>query len=175
MLAEPHDPGVECTIRTEDGFDRECSRDVGDLGQPGRSPCRQRSDGGHTLRVVDEGETFLGLEHHRLEATAMKGPDGREPFARQPYLTFAYDGEGEMCERSEVTRRAERALFGHDGGKVSLEHLDEPQHDLASDPEWPSARSWARRASMARTSSADSSLSTATACDRRSPCWRAVE
>ena len=39
-----------------------------------------------------------------------------------------------MCERCEVTRSAELPLLGHDGKKVPLEHLDEPQHNFASDP-----------------------------------------
>ena len=134
MRAEPHDPRVECTVGAEDGLDGERGRDVGDLGEPACSPSRQHSDGGHALRAVDEGETFLGFQHQRLEATPTKGLDGREPLAFQPNLTFADDGQGEMCERREVARRAERALLGHDGENVPLEHLDEPQHDVASDP-----------------------------------------
>ena len=134
MRAEAHDPGVEGTVGTEDGFDGERGRDVRDLGEPACSPSRQHSDGGHTLRAVDEGETFLGFQHQRFEATPTKGLDGREPLALQPNLTFADHGKGEMCERREVTRSAERPLLGHDGEDVPLEHFHEPQHDVASDP-----------------------------------------
>jgi len=41
MRAEPHDSGVECTVGSEDGLDRERSRDVRDLGEPARAPSRQ--------------------------------------------------------------------------------------------------------------------------------------
>ena len=103
------------------------------LARRPRSQGRQHPDGGHALRAVDEGETFLGLQHQRFEATAAKGLDGREPLARQADLAFPDDGKGEMREWCEVTRSAERTLLGHDGKDVPLEHLDEPQHDFAPD------------------------------------------
>jgi hypothetical protein len=43
-------------------------------------------------------------------------------------------GMGVLGARREDPRRAERPLLGHDGEKVPLEHVHEPQHDVASDP-----------------------------------------
>ena len=76
----------------------------------------------------------VGFQHQRFEATPTKGLDRREPLAFQPNLTFTDDGQREMCERREITRRAERPLLGHHGKNVPFEHLDETQHDIASDP-----------------------------------------
>ena len=52
----------------------------------------------------------------------------------QAHLTFADHGQGEVCERRQVARGAERALLGHDRQQSRLEHLDEALHDLAPHP-----------------------------------------
>ena len=42
---------------------------------------REHPDGRHALRAVDEGESFLGLEHQGLEAAPPEGLDRREALA----------------------------------------------------------------------------------------------
>ena len=80
-----------------------------------------------------------------------------------------------MGEGGEVARGPEGSLFGDDGQDVLGEHLDKAQHDFPADTRVAEGEDVGRRASMARTSSEGSSLPTATAWERRSPCWRAVE
>ena len=134
MRAQADDPGVEGAVGPQDGFDRERGGDVRDLGEPGGPRGRQHADGGHALGAVDEGEALLGLQHEWRETAATKRRQGRHPLACEPHLPLADHRQGEVGEGGEVARGAERALFGHDGEDVPAEHLDEPQHHLASDP-----------------------------------------
>ena len=59
---------------------------------------------------------------------------GRQPLAAQVHLAFADHGQRQVGERGQVARGAERALLGHDGEDVVLEHLDKARHDLAPHP-----------------------------------------
>ena len=49
----------------------------------------ERCERGHELRAVDERETLLRLEPHRLEAGALQRVATREPLAREPGITLA--------------------------------------------------------------------------------------
>ena len=133
VRAQPHDPGVEGAVGPEDGLDGERSRDVRDLGEPAAleaastpmavMPCVPLMRARPSL-----ASSTSGSRPHRRRAS-----HGRETFASQPDLTLTDDGKSEVCQRCEVTRRTERSLFGHDGKDVRFEHLDESQHDVASD------------------------------------------
>ena len=140
-----------------------------------RPPSGKDTDGGHALGAVYEGKTFLGLEDEGLEVATTQSLHRAEAFTAETDLAFAYDRQCQVSERRQVARGTEGALLGHDRQDVVGEHLDKTHDDVSSTPEWPRARTWARRASMALTSSGGSSFPTATACERKSPCCRAVE
>src|SRR4029450_12105315 len=104
---------------------------------PGAAGGGEEPDREHPLRAVDEGEALLGLELERFE------PGRTQEVARGPsraihqQLAAADEREREVRERRQVTGRAKRALFWHDGDQVPIQHLDHPLDDLGSDARTP--------------------------------------
>ena len=137
---------VKGAVGPEDGLDGESGRDVGHLGELGGPPSRQHADGRHALGAVDEGEPLFGLEHERLEAAATEGRDGRQAFAFEAHLALADHRQGEMGERGQVARGAERALLGHDRQQARARASRRKRSTTSRlTPEWPSASTWARK------------------------------
>ena len=130
------------------GHIRGADQDVG-VGQG------QGADGRHQLRAVQQGESFLGLELHRLEpAAARASPPGSlappTSASPSPMTTRA------VGERREVAGGADAAAGRHDWVDAGVQHRDQQVHHLRAMPDRPTARALARSRSMACTTSVGS-------------------
>ncbi len=106
-------------------LDREGARDVRRPEHVGSFDQRERPDGGHALRSVDERQPLLGLEGERRHAVSAHEIRGRRDLAIHPDLPFADQAERQMGERDQIAARAQGAAARHDRKDLRLDHPHE--------------------------------------------------
>ena len=122
--------GGEGHVRAEQRLDRQRRRDARRPGQPIGIGQGQGPDRRHHLGAVEERQALLRLERERLEAGLAQGEQGRHALAVELDLAPPDQGQGQVGERRQVARRAERALLGHDRMDPGRQHLEQAlDHD----------------------------------------------
>jgi hypothetical protein len=98
---------------------------MGDPASTARRFAAESRCPGCAVRAVDEGEALLFLEHHRLDTRGGKRLGGRdEGTLRVTNLALSEECKRTVCERCEVARAAEAAVFVHDGRDAGVQHGD---------------------------------------------------
>src|SRR5207244_5759453 len=106
--------GLEARPRALERLEREGAREVGDGREALRAHEPERRHRCHELRPVDEREAFLARKRNGLEPDAAKGIGSGEALPCDDRLALADEREREVCERSEVAARADRATRRND-------------------------------------------------------------
>ena len=98
--------------------------------QPGDCEVAQGSD---ELGAVNEGQAFLGLQHHRREAGLLQGrPAGLRPLG-SPGEALAYQQQGHVGQRGQVAAGTHTALAGDHGRDVPIQALGQQMDGLGAD------------------------------------------
>ena len=114
----------------------------------------QRPDRAHHLGPVEERQALLRPELERLEARLAQREQGRDPLAAELHLAPADERQREVGERREVARGAHAALLRHDRVDARGRGTRAAgRRSSGRQPLWPSASVFARRRSIARTTS----------------------
>ena len=94
---------------------------------------QQRGDRRLCLRTVDERQTFLGPQLHRLDAGLIERRGGGPPGALPSDLTLTNQAQREVCEGCQIARGANTALLRHTRMDPCVEQRDEGSRERRSD------------------------------------------
>src|SRR5665809_143249 len=137
MRSQSDDLLVEHPVRAEAGLDAHGPRYVRGSGNGLGPGAGEDSEREHSLGPVDEGQTFFVGQPERFEAR------GAQRIGRGTYFTLDLDRaladerQSEVGEQSEVARRPERPLCGHDGVNRVVQHARDTLGQLESNPRDP--------------------------------------
>ena len=130
LSAQFMDTGVERHVAALGGIDRQGSRHQGRRQTIFRREQSQQGQSGRDLGAVQQGQTFLGLQHQRLK------PRRRQPFRRRNGLAADRDfadadqGRRQVGQRGQIARSTDGA-FGRDHRQDAM--IGESQQRLDHD------------------------------------------
>jgi hypothetical protein len=115
---------VEGGIRALQSIAAKTSQDIGRIYQRLGGQQRQRANGQHSLRPVDERDGFFGFEHQRFDLRLLECVGAGNSFARcVDTFAFADQRQREMGQRSEVAARTHASLRRDEGRNPAIQHF----------------------------------------------------
>ncbi len=133
MRPEGVDLGAERTGRAHERLDAESAGDVGGVGETAGPVEGDHPHGEHPLGAVEQGEPLLRPQPDRLQPRRGERLGGGADHAVHPDRSLTDDREGEMGERGEVPRGADRSQRRHHREDPPVEQLEQPGGDLGTD------------------------------------------
>jgi len=113
---------------------RQRARDQGRLREaPAVEQSRQRQRGRH-LGTVDHTQPFLGAELQRFQAGGLERIGGGHALPPESSMAFADHDRGQVRERRQITRGADRTLTGDDRNQVESQQVLEALDQLPAHP-----------------------------------------
>src|SRR5215211_2615566 len=94
---------------------------------------REQQHSEHTVRAVDQGETFFCGEPEGSDASAFHDIVGLDRFSSFQQLTLPNEAEADVGEGGEISARAHRAVLGDGGGEVSVEERHQGVDEFGAD------------------------------------------
>ena len=87
----------------------------------------------HRLCAVEQSESFLCLQKHRLQPSASQGFATLQALALEKRLAFADQAQRKMGERGKIATGTDRTFFRNDRTDALVKHLTEHLDDLKTD------------------------------------------
>ncbi len=125
VRAQRHQVGGEDVVAAHEPLDAHRGRDVGRRHQGAEVVDREAEHSEHSVGAVDEGQTLLLGQGHRLDAGGGEGGRGlRQVTTAVPHPALTHEDERAVRERRQVAGAAERAELVDDGGDARVEDAD---------------------------------------------------
>ncbi len=124
MRAGRQDARIERRVRSPGRVERGGPRDVGRAGEEESAGEGEPADGHRHLNAVDERQPLLRGQGDRPESGVAQRATGRQRAPLPPHAPLSHQAQGQVRERSEVSRRADGTLLRHDRQEIGVKHVE---------------------------------------------------